>query len=125
MVAVMGPDKNGKLITSPVGEVVPSQEVYDYADKYQLGTEVQVCPAEVSPQIAAEIQRIVELGYRALHCRGLSRVDCFLDKKSGRIMINEVNTIPGFTGMSHFPKFMKVAGFPIKELITKLIELAL
>lgn len=124
MVAVMGPFSDGRLVMSPVGEVIPSQEVYDYADKYVLGTEIQKCPTDVPENVANEVLLIVERAYRALQCKGFSRVDCFFDKSTGKVLINEVNTIPGFTGMSHFPKFMRVVGYPMKELITELISLA-
>lgn len=124
-VAVIGPEKSGELFMSPPGEVIPSQAVYDYADKYQLGTEVLQCPALLPDDVSKEIQRLAKLSYRALECSGFARIDLFFDKQSKRVYLNEINTIPGMTAMSHFPKALSANGLKLGDIITKLINCTL
>lgn len=119
-VAVMG---NDDLIISKPGEVIPFKEFYDYEDKYELGKTKFKIPVELGEVKEKEIKNIVRKGYRALGLRGFSRVDLFIDKESDKIYINEINTIPGFTEISMFPKLMALEGYDFKSLITKLIEL--
>jgi len=119
-VAVMG---NDDLIISKPGEVIPYKEFYDYEDKYKLGKTRFKIPVELDKSKEQEIKNIVRKGYRALFLRGFSRVDLFIDKENEKIYINEINTIPGFTEISMFPKLMGLEGYDFKSLITKLIEL--
>ncbi len=122
-VGIIGPEaRNKELLVSPPGEVIPSQQVYNYADKYQLGTEVLECPAKLSEQVTAEILRIAKLSYLALECRGFARVDCFYQNGTGKIYLNEINTIPGMTAMSHFPKALGATGLSLTEIVTRLID---
>ena len=107
------------------GEIIPHREFYDYAAKYlEEGTEL-VIPAELQPAQGKKIQHYAITAFRALELSGMARVDFFLEKKSGKIYLNEANTIPGFTSISMYPKMWEASGIPFRELIDKLIELAL
>jgi D-alanine-D-alanine ligase len=107
------------------GEIVPHREFYDYAAKYlEEGTQLLI-PADLKPAQAQKIQKYAIEAFRALELSGMARVDFFLEKDSGKIYLNEVNTIPGFTSISMYPKMWEASGIPFRELIDKLIELAL
>jgi D-alanine-D-alanine ligase len=107
------------------GEVVPHREFYDYAAKYlEEGTQLLI-PAKLKPAEGKKIQQYAVDAFRALELSGMARVDFFLEKESGKIFLNEVNTIPGFTSISMYPKMWEASGIPFRELIDKLIELAL
>ena len=112
---------------SVVGEIVPTHEFYDYEDKYVDGAAEMVIPADIPPDVAAEMQRLAVLVYRALRCDGLSRVDFFYEGgDDGRgLLFNEINTMPGFTKYSMFPSLWAESGLPYPELIDELIRLAL
>ena len=107
------------------GEIVPHREFYDYAAKYlEEGTQLLI-PAELKPAQIAKIQKYAIATFRVLELSGMARVDFFLEKKGGKIFLNEVNTIPGFTSISMYPKLWEASGIPFRELIDKLIQLAL
>ena len=107
------------------GEIIPHREFYDYAAKYlEEGTEL-VIPAELQAAQVKKIQHYAIAAFRALELSGMARVDFFLEKKGGKIYLNEANTIPGFTSISMYPKMWEASGIPFRELIDKLIELAL
>jgi D-alanine-D-alanine ligase len=107
------------------GEIVPHREFYDYAAKYlEEGSRILI-PAELKPAQVTKIQKYAVDAFRALELGGMARVDFFLEKEGGKIYLNEVNTIPGFTSISMFPKMWEASGLPFRELIDKLIELAL
>jgi len=107
------------------GEIVPHREFYDYAAKYlEEGSKILI-PAELKPSQVKKIQKYAVDAFRALELSGMARVDFFLEKAGGKIYLNEVNTIPGFTSISMFPKMWEASGLPFRELIDKLIELAL
>jgi D-alanine-D-alanine ligase len=107
------------------GEIVPHREFYDYAAKYlEEGTQLLI-PAKLKPAQAKKIQKYAVDAFRALELSGMARVDFFLEKKGGKIYLNEVNTIPGFTSISMYPKLWEASGIPFRELIDKLIALAL
>jgi D-alanine-D-alanine ligase len=107
------------------GEVVPHREFYDYAAKYlEEGTQLLI-PAKLLPAQVKKIQKYGVDAFRALELSGMARVDFFVEKKGGKIYLNEVNTIPGFTSISMYPKMWEASGIPFRELIDKLIELAL
>ena len=107
------------------GEIIPHREFYDYTAKYlEEGSQI-VIPAELKPAQAQKIQQYAVDAVRALELSGMARVDFFLEKKAGKIYLNEVNTIPGFTSISMFPKMWEASGIPFRELIDKLIALAL
>jgi len=107
------------------GEIVPHREFYDYAAKYlEEGSQILI-PAQLKPAQVNKIQKYAVDAFRALELGGMARVDFFLEKEGGKIYLNEVNTIPGFTSISMFPKMWEASGLPFRELIDKLIELAL
>jgi D-alanine-D-alanine ligase len=107
------------------GEIIPHREFYDYTAKYlEEGSQI-VIPAELKPAQVQKIQQYAVEAFRALELSGMARVDFFLEKKAGKIYLNEVNTIPGFTSISMFPKMWEASGIPFRELIDKLIALAL
>jgi D-alanine-D-alanine ligase len=106
------------------GEIIPHREFYDYAAKYlEEGTRLEI-PAKLLPLQVRRFQEYAVRAFRCLECRGMARVDFFLERSTGRIYINEVNTIPGFTSISMYPKLWK-PGIPYRDLIDRLIELAL
>jgi D-alanine-D-alanine ligase len=107
------------------GEIVPHREFYDYAAKYlEEGTQLLI-PAKLTAAQIKKFQHFAIEAFRALELHGMARVDFFLDKQSGKIYLNEVNTIPGFTSISMYPKLWEASGIPFMQLIDKLIELAL
>ena len=106
-------------------EILPSREFYDYQDKYLLDrTEFQL-PARLSDEKMAELRRTAESAYKALGCEGMARVDFLLEASTDRLFINEVNTIPGFTSISMYPKMWEFSGLPYSKLLDRLIDLAL
>ncbi len=120
--AVLG---NDEPIASTVGEILPCNEFYDYNAKYIDGKSETIIPADIEPQIMEQIREYAVRAFKALGCSGLSRVDFFLEKKTNRIILNEINTMPGFTNISMYSKLWEASGIPYKQLITRLIELAL
>ena len=109
----------------PLGEVAPTHSFYDYEAKY-VDSEgaALIIPAKLTGEQSKELRGIAERAYKALDLRGFARVDFFIEEKSGRILINEVNTIPGFTKISMFPMLCHAGGLGYKKLLNKLIELA-
>ena len=120
-VAVMG---NDSLEVSQPGELQPHNEFYDYADKYLDGKTRFSIPAELSEDTADEIRGLAAEAFRSLHLFGLSRVDFFLES-TGRILVNEINTMPGFTEISMFPKLFLLEGYTFQSLVTRLIDYGL
>src|SRR5882762_7306708 len=121
-VAVLG---NSEPAASIPGEIVPHREFYDYAAKYlEEGTQLLI-PAKLKPGQVKKIQALALKAFRALELSGMARVDFFVEKKGGKIFLNEVNTIPGFTSISMYPKMWEASGIPFRQLIDKLIALAL
>jgi D-alanine-D-alanine ligase len=106
-------------------EILPSREFYDYEDKYLLDKAQTLIPAPLPPEKTAEMQRLAVECYRAVECEGMARVDFLLETATGRLYINEINTIPGFTSISMYPKMWEYSGLPMPKLIDRLIELAL
>lgn len=121
-ISVLG---NADPKASVPGEIVPHREFYDYAAKYLEGGTQLLIPAKLS---RAQVKRFQELAVRAfqvLELGGMARVDFFLEKRTGKIFLNEVNTIPGFTSISMYPKLWEASGIGFRELVDRLIELAL
>ena len=121
-VAVMG---NGSPVASVVGEIDSGAEFYDYDAKYITDTSVAYIPARISEEVAEELREKAVLIYQAIGCRGLSRVDFFVTKEDNRVVFNEINTLPGFTSISMYPKLFAASGIPYGELIDQLLLLAL
>jgi len=107
------------------GEIVPGADFYDYADKYLTDGAKLLVPAQIPEAAAQEAQRLAVAAYRALRCEGMARVD-FLYESDGRgMLLNEINTIPGFTPISMYPKLWQASGLPYPELIATLVDLAI
>jgi D-alanine-D-alanine ligase len=121
-VSVLG---NSEPAASVPGEIVPHREFYDYTAKYlEEGTQLLI-PAKLKRAQVKKLQKLAVDAFRALELSGMARVDFFLEKEGGKIYLNEVNTIPGFTSISMYPKLWEASGIPFRDLIDKLIELAL
>lgn len=120
-VAVIG---NETIITSEPGEVIVNEDFYSYENKYidEDGATISI-PAEMSEEQKTLVREVASRAYEALDCKGLARVDVFLTEDN-QIIINEINTLPGFTSISMFPKLFEVSGIPYSELIEKLLILA-
>ncbi len=116
---------NDRPEVSVPGEVFPGANFYDYDAKYQPGRSRLRIPAVLPPSVTAEIRSMALRAFATLDCAGMARVDFFLDKETGQLWINELNTIPGFTPTSMFPKVWTESGVSYPALITKLVDLAL
>lgn len=125
--AVLESHRPGDLpLVSVVGEIIPHHEFYSYEAKYldDNGAALKL-PAELSPEQARKAQELARDLFTALECEGMARVDLFLDRGTGQYYFNEVNTIPGFTQISMYPKLWEASGIPYRELLSRLIDLAL
>lgn len=120
-VAVMG---NGSPVASVCGEIDSGAEFYDYDAKYITDTSVAYIPARISEEASEQVRDMAVRVYRAIGCLGLSRVDFFVTEE-GRVVFNEINTIPGFTSISMYPKLFGASGIPYGQLVDQLLELAL
>jgi D-alanine-D-alanine ligase len=106
-------------------EILPSQEFYTYEDKYLLDLARIDLPANLSSQQTAEMQRLAVKCFESVCCEGLARVDFLMEAATGQFFLNEINTLPGFTSISMFPKMWEYSGLPYTQLVERLIELAL
>jgi D-alanine-D-alanine ligase len=113
------------LRVSVAGEILPSRGFYDYEDKYLAGTARWQIPAELPPGVAEQIPDLARAACRALRVEGMARVDFFLDVPTGRLLVNEVNTIPGFTPISMYPQMWAASGLAPADLLDELVSLAL
>ena len=120
--AVIGSDP--AVATRP-GEILAGAEFYTYDDKYKNGVSQTVIPAHLPEAKLDEVKTYAAMAYTALNCEGLARCDFFVEKNTGRVLINEINTFPGFTPISMYPKLMEHEGIPVPALIDRLIALAL
>jgi D-alanine-D-alanine ligase len=116
---------NEDVQTSVPGEVIPSREFYDYEAKYLDESSRTVIPAELPQAVADEIRRLAVAAFQAIDCAGMARVDFLLARDTGAIVLNEVNTIPGFTTISMYSKMWEASGVSYPALIDRLVELAL
>lgn len=107
------------------GEVLPAADWYDYASKYEDERSVFVAPADLDEPRTAEVQQLAKVAFASLDCRGLARVDFFFEPEGRGFLLNEVNTMPGFTPISGFPKMWEASGVSYPELCDELVELAL
>jgi D-alanine-D-alanine ligase len=120
--AVLG---NDEPQASTVGEIVPAAEFYDYNAKYIDEGSQPVIPAKISKKQIKEVQEMAIRAFQAVDCSGLARVDFLMDPKNGKLYLNEINTMPGFTSISMYPKMWVASGLEYTELIDRLIQLAL
>jgi D-alanine-D-alanine ligase len=120
--AVLG---NDEPEASLPGEVIPSREFYDYEAKYLDDTSQTVIPAALTDAETADVRRMAIEAFKAVDGSGMARVDFFLARETGQLFVNEVNTIPGFTTISMYPKMWEASGLPYPQLLDRLIQLAL
>ncbi|NTW83421.1 MAG: D-alanine--D-alanine ligase [Chlorobiaceae bacterium] len=121
-IAVLG---NDNPVASVCGEIEPGSDFYDYQDKYIDNKAKLFIPARIPEELQEKVRRTALKAYKALGCRGMSRIDFFVDEKTGSVVLNEVNTIPGFTDISMFPMLMEASGTGFRELTDRLLQLAL
>ncbi len=121
-VSVLG---NDQPIASIPGEVIPGEDFYTYSAKYLSNSSELLIPAPLPDELTREIQQIAVQTYRAIDCTGMARVDFLLDRLTQRVYVSEVNTIPGFTQISMYPKLWEASGLPYAALLDRLIELAM
>jgi len=121
-VSVLG---NDDPQASVPGEVEPSREFYSYESKYVDGTSGLLIPAPLSPELTEMVREFAVRAYKAIDCAGMARVDFLLEEDTRTLYLNEVNTIPGFTEISMYPKLWEASGLPYPKLVDRLIELAL
>jgi D-alanine-D-alanine ligase len=121
-VSVLG---NNEPVASICGEILPSREFYTYESKYVDGTSVSQIPAQLPAETAEQIREYAVRAYKLIDSAGMARVDFFVEKDTNRIYLNELNTIPGFTEISMYPKLWQASGLPYHQLVDRLIELAL
>ncbi len=119
--AVLG---NDEPEASGCGEIVPGREFYDYEDKYISGGARLLVPAPLPAEVADEVRGIARRAFALAGCAGFARVDFFVEKGTGRVLLNEINTLPGFTAISMFPKLWDEAGVPLGELLDRIAGLA-
>ena len=120
-VAVMG---NENPVASICGEIDSGADFYDYDAKYVTDTSVAYIPARISEEVEEQVREAAVKVYTAIGCQGLSRVDFFVTYEDNRVVFNEINTLPGFTSISMYPKLFAASGIPYSELIDELIKLA-
>jgi D-alanine-D-alanine ligase len=121
-VSVLG---NDDPEASVPGEIIPSREYYSYEAKYKDNSSELLIPAPIPEDIAQRARELAIKAYKAIDCQGMARVDFLLDRDCGELYLNELNTIPGFTSISMYPKLWEASGLPYKKLVDRLIELAL
>jgi D-alanine-D-alanine ligase len=116
---------NDEPEASLAGEIIPCNEFYDYNAKYIDGKSQLVIPAQIDADVHEQVQNISIQAFKALCCFGMARADFLLDKDTGDLYFSEINTIPGFTSISMYPKLWEASGLPYPQLLDRLIELAL
>jgi D-alanine-D-alanine ligase len=121
-ISVLG---NDDPIASVPGEIIPSREFYDYEAKYLDEDSRLIIPAVLAEPAVKEVQQIALSAFKVLECSGMARVDLFLENGTGKFYVNEINTLPGFTTISMYPKLWEASGIPYSELIDRLIALAI
>jgi D-alanine-D-alanine ligase len=121
-VGVLG---NDEPIASVVGEILPGAEFYDYRAKYLDTGSQALIPADISSDLADEVRRLAIAAFKAVDAAGLARVDFFLERGGSRLYVNEINTMPGFTDISMYPRLWEASGVSFSELVTRIAELGI
>ena len=116
---------NDNPIASVPGEIVPIKEFYDYSAKYLVEGSESIIPAKLPKVKQREIQKLAVAAFQAVDCSGLARVDFLMDPRTGKMFVNEINTMPGFTSISMYPKMWAATGISYPELMDRLIQLGL
>ena len=119
--AVLG---NEDVVSSCVGEIIAADEFYSYDAKYKNQESKTLIPAEISDDKSEEIRKLAIKAFKAIDGKGLSRVDFFIENGTGKVYINEINTLPGFTSISMYPKLFEQVGVEYSELLDRVIDLA-
>jgi D-alanine-D-alanine ligase len=120
-VAVLG---NDEPLASLPGEIIPHADFYDYETKYVSDVAEYAIPARLAPELASEIQSLAVRAFEAVDAAGLGRVDFFVERGTDRVFVNEINTMPGFTTISMYPKLWEASGVSYRDLVDRLIDLA-
>lgn len=120
-VSILG---NEDIKVSLLGEVIPGSEFYDYDSKYIDDTSVTKLADDLPQEIKEEISQMAKKAYQVLDLAGFSRIDFFIDKKTGQVLLNEINSLPGFTSISMYPKLWEYSGLPLDQLLEELLDLA-
>ena len=107
-----------------IGEIVPGNEFYDYEDKYLLDAAGLHAPADLPDELRDRLRDLAVRSFAALGCVGMARVD-FLLAEDGEVFVNEVNTLPGFTSISMYPRLWEITGLPLPSLVDRLVQIAL
>jgi D-alanine-D-alanine ligase len=110
---------------SLLGEIIPSSEFYDYRAKYISQSSKLIIPADLRSELTSEIRNLAVAAFKTIDCTGMARVDFLVRRRDEKVFLNEINTIPGFTEISMYPKLWEATGIPFKELIDRLIQLAI
>jgi D-alanine-D-alanine ligase len=122
-VSILG---NGEPTASVPGEILPDREFYDYDSKYSAASRTELAiPARIPTPVAEEVRGLGIAAFRAVDAAGYARVDFFLEKTAGRLLVNEINTIPGFTSISMYPKLWEASGLSYPDLLARLVALGL
>jgi D-alanine-D-alanine ligase len=122
-VAILG---NDRPEASVPGEIVPDREFYDYDSKYSADSRTELhIPARIDPKTAEEVRRLAVAAFQAVDAAGFARVDFFLDRRAERLVLNEINTIPGFTSISMYPKLWEASGLLYPDLLARLVSLGM
>jgi len=116
---------NDEPTASVVGEILPGAEFYDYRAKYLDTGSQAIIPADISADLADEVRRMAVAAFKAVDAAGLARVDFFLERATGRLYVNEINTMPGFTEISMYPKLWAASGLSFSELVSRVAELGI
>ena len=119
--AVLG---NEDVEASILGEILPADKFYSFDAKYNNAESKTVMPAELPDEVSKKVRELAKKAYKSADCKGLSRVDFFIDEQNDKIYINEINTLPGFTEISMYPKLWEKTGLSYTDLLDRLIELA-
>jgi D-alanine-D-alanine ligase len=121
-ISVLG---NDEPIASVPGEIIPADEFYSYDAKYHDDRSQLIIPARLSAELVAKVQEYAIHSFKVINCSGMARVDFLLDRETNKLFLNELNTIPGFTQISMYPKLWNASGISYPELVDRLIDLAL
>ena len=117
---------DGEEVTaSTVGEILPAEEFYSFDAKYNMPESKTLIPADITNEQIEEIKKLAIRAFRAIDGKGLARVDFFIEKETNNIYINEINTMPGFTKISMYPKLFEEVGIQYSELLDRLIQIAI
>ncbi len=122
--SVLEGEKGGATEASVPGEIIPGHEFYDYEDKYIDDRSRSVIPAELPAAVAEEVRSLAIAAFDVLGGAGFARVDFFVQRSSGRVLVNEINSLPGFTPISMFPKMWEASGLPLPDLLARLVRSA-